>query len=1328
MRNSKSLKRVLSIMVSASMAVTAGGVLPAPLQVSAAETTIIPVQYWDFSQDAAGWYYGDEDWAYQYSGNENSKVSYDEERDALKATVDYSKDSDISWSQAGICFYDNDGMNLAGVNNVTFDIFYDTSLRTKGGFSVKAFSNVGVDQHISIDPDMEEIVEGTLVKNQVSINFAALSEEKGSVVNDFTLALIGVNTDYKGDIWIDNVSLNKVETNSIEERELGGFDFEDGIDGWYYGEGWEYQYNGAIPTIEAEDGKLKVQVDYSQDQDKDWSNIAVCYWNDAGMNLKGASQISMDVWFETDKLTEGELKIAAYSNAGIDVNTSLTDLEEEEGTGLTKAKAVMTIPALTEEAVQDLGMKIVGCNTSYQGAVYLDNIKFSAFVDTSDTSVDSTIQANAGNPISSNGSTLTVTRKDGTSQTEEYAKEITIVDPDATKETVALYQYLQAVGKTDSVIYGHQNDTWHKAGSAELSDSDTFDVTGMYAGVVGIDTLSMTGNEYSALRYNAEMADKDGFEAVDTEGQSLQAANVEAAAKLTNYNLKKNSIITLSAHIPNFSIVKENPSYDPKADPTYAKYDFSGYTPNNLTGDVVNQILPGGQYHEKFNAYLDMVADYAKQVEGPILFRPFHEGTGSWFWWGAAFCNTETYKSIYKYTVEYLRDQKDVHNMLYLYGPGNEATSTEEYGTRYPGDEYVDIIGFDIYDRDPVDETEEVWFNSFRSILNIVQDFAAEHGKLIAVTETGLGCNTPDPGHAQTVLHETGNKNLNWYNMVLDAVYESDASYFLLWANFSKTDGYYTPYVDKVNEDGSLHGHEALDGFLSFFNDNRSIFAADQAGILNQINVPEVKGAAQGITGYVTSPAAGSRVTEPVKLTARITGASENTQVTFALCGETEQEIEAEVNGNFAEAWLDEETLKTLGESVNGKLEVRADGKAIASIDLIYNIPEPEEDPYEIDGFENYYGVESLLNNKWSTNKDSGCKIDLTLTQEDGKVLDGEYALSFSYQETKNGWAGATISKEVDWSDCDALQFYTIPDGNNQKTVIQLTANGMVYETYLNQYEAYAENDGSTPILVTIPFTDFVQRDTAGNPAGGLAEDKAKVTSFGLWVNAVPDSEAIGEDGMVSGTIIYDKITAVNSGQDKATFEPVEESFFEDVSSSDWFYDAVSYVYKNGIMRGMGDGSRFAPSDYASRSQLAVMLWNMEGCPKVPYTDTFQDVPSETWYTDAVLWGNSQNIMKGYADGRFGVADSATREQMIVVLYRYAKSKGYNVEVSADLDKFADASGVQEFSKEAMQWAVGTGIISGKSDGTILDPQGAVNRAESAVILTRFMNTYLADN
>lgn len=121
------------------------------------------------------------------------------------------------------------------------------------------------------------------------------------------------------------------------------------------------------------------------------------------------------------------------------------------------------------------------------------------------------LQPTVGNPVSSNGSALTVVKKDGTSESEEYASSVSITDPSATGETVALYQYLQAMGKTDSIIYGHQNDTWHKAGSAELSNSDTYDVTGAYAGIVGMDTLSVTGNEYSAEKYNSGDGGKIGI-------------------------------------------------------------------------------------------------------------------------------------------------------------------------------------------------------------------------------------------------------------------------------------------------------------------------------------------------------------------------------------------------------------------------------------------------------------------------------------------------------------------------------------------------------------------------------------------------------------------------------------------------------------------------------------------------------------------------------------------------------------------------------------------------------------------------------------------------
>ena len=113
-----------------------------------------------------------------------------------------------------------------------------------------------------------------------------------------------------------------------------------------------------------------------------------------------------------------------------------------------------------------------------------------------------------------------------------------------------------------------------------------------------------------------------------------------------------------------------------------------------------------------------------------------------------------------------------------------------------------------------------------------------------------------------------------------------------------------------------------------------------------------------------------------------------------------------------------------------------------------------------------------------------------------------------------------------------------VPDGKNQKTVIQINANGVTYETYLQEYEAYRAN-GAKPVLVTIPFTDFCQRDTEGNPKGGLVDDCKKIQSFGLWVNAIADSEAVS-GGRVSGTLYYDQITAVKSEQTEASFVAVK--------------------------------------------------------------------------------------------------------------------------------------------------------------------------------------------
>ena len=755
-----------------------------------------------------------------------------------------------------------------------------------------------------------------------------------------------------------------------------------------------------------------------------------------------------------------------------------------------------------------------------------------------DTNSTITVQDQTGLVVSEQKLTLA----DGEAVLDEVplAEELELVDKNATEAAIKTYIYLQAVGKSKGVIYGHQNDTWFKAGSPAdekngLTPSDTTDVTDTIPGVVGIDTLSLAGNEYNAERYNREIASIKGTGSIDIRLLGKPAADVKAAALLTNDAIENGAIISLSSHMPNFSLVKEREEYDGNREPSYGKYDFSEYTPNVLTGNTMNEILPGGAYNDKFRAFLDMIADYADQVEGTVLFRPFHENTGSWFWWGKSFCDESTYRNVFRYTVEYLRDEKGVHNFLYVYGPGSESETVEEYAGRYPGDEYVDIVGFDMYNTNPQKNNSQ-WLSSFKRALGIVNQFAEEHHKLSAVTETGVAAAVPAEGDNQTALYRTGNQDKQWYKEVLDIVSESDASYFLLWANFSQADGFYTPYVNRINGDGSLYGHEMLDSFIEFYNDSRTIFADSQKDALEAVPELTASGAAKGATGYITAPVSGKRVLEETVLTAKVTETDGQPEVRFILQGDQQDLIlEAESTGGYYQAVLTGEDLDRLGETV-GTTILSIDGKTSDEIRTIFNIPKPEEDPFEVDGFEQYLGDDGMLNSTWPVNKAAGNAIALSLNKG-CSVYEGDFSMKFHYEESADGWAGAVKNKDADWSDCSALQFYTVPDGNNQKVVIQITANGTVYEAYLNEYENY--RNCTDPLLVTIPFSEFVQRDTPGNPKGGLAKDCGNVTSFGVWVNAVNNSPAF-ENGMVTGTIYYDGIRAISGDINSVQLEKMD--------------------------------------------------------------------------------------------------------------------------------------------------------------------------------------------
>ena len=181
---------------------------------------------------------------------------------------------------------------------------------------------------------------------------------------------------------------------------------------------------------------------------------------------------------------------------------------------------------------------------------------------------------------------------------------------------------------------------------------------------------------------------------------------------------------------------------------------------------------------------------------------------------------------------------------------------------------------------------------------------------------------------------------------------------------------------------------------------------------------------------------------------------------------------------------------------------------------------------------------------------------------------------------------------------------------------------------------------------------------------------------------------------------------------------------FVDVPENAWFYDYVAYNFYTGSMTGKDD-THFAPEETLVRAQFATVLYKMNQMPDVEYSNKFPDVLSDDWFAGAVLWAADTGVVTGYTNtGKFGPNDNITREQMAVMMYRYAKNYlGLEVSADGDYSDFPDAQNVQEFAKDAMKWAVGNGIITGKTVNgqLVLDPQGNANRAECATIIERFM-------
>lgn len=189
----------------------------------------------------------------------------------------------------------------------------------------------------------------------------------------------------------------------------------------------------------------------------------------------------------------------------------------------------------------------------------------------------------------------------------------------------------------------------------------------------------------------------------------------------------------------------------------------------------------------------------------------------------------------------------------------------------------------------------------------------------------------------------------------------------------------------------------------------------------------------------------------------------------------------------------------------------------------------------------------------------------------------------------------------------------------------------------------------------------------------------------------------------------------------------VWENPYTDVSDDAWCFEAIRYAHKNALFTGT-DSTTFCPNTGITRAMLVTVLWRLADEPPAVFGG-FTDTPSDTWYSKAASWALANDVVTGYGGGLFGPNDDVTREQMAVILYRYAQKHGYDIDAADSLFDFADAHKTSVWAKDAMKWAVGKSLLSGKAGSLpVLDPKAKATRAEAATILMRFFENVKLDN
>ena len=290
----------------------------------------------------------------------------------------------------------------------------------------------------------------------------------------------------------------------------------------------------------------------------------------------------------------------------------------------------------------------------------------------------------------------------------------------------------------------------------------------------------------------------------------------------------------------------------------------------------------------------------------------------------------------------------------------------------------------------------------------------------------------------------------------------------------------------------------------------------------------------------------------------------------------------------------------------------------------------------------------------------------------------------------------------------EGAEFYTEVEGSE----LSVSLNGLE-----NRVDVTADQDGKAS--VTVARLGETDADTEAVKVSGILESGS---SFSVSYEQEGRPEVENEENLKEAELAVlgdDGFVSENPGEPTATFA--------DVPVNEWFYEDVEYVNDRGIMTGMGeDKTYFAPYSSLARAQFATILHRMAGELTAASGKEFPDVGSGDWYVQAVRWASQEEvaIITGYSNGLFGPADLITREQLAVMMFRYAAYMGIDNSARAPIGGYLDADKVNEFAEDAIQWAVAEGILSGKYGQTQLDPQGTASRAECAVIIRRFMERY----